>query len=51
MYSACALNEMAIRRAVDGSVDGFDSGITPVGERALSNEVGSFLLSVYALKS
>lgn len=36
----CALNEMAIRRGVDATTaDGFDSGITPVGEKALSGEV------------
>ena len=41
----CALNETAIRKSMDGAVDGFDSGIAPVGEKALTSEVLIFISS------
>lgn len=33
------LNEMVIRDTIDSTVDGFDSGRAPIGDRAMSTEV------------
>ncbi|PCH40763.1 hypothetical protein WOLCODRAFT_88808 [Wolfiporia cocos MD-104 SS10] len=34
----CALNEMTIKKSIDATADGFDSGTAPVGEKSLTAE-------------
>lgn len=45
----CQLTEMTVRLSADNSADVLDTGITPVGDKALSSEVNTSV--TYAVKA